>query len=116
MKYHILGISRSTQYSPHSEGRDAAIFAAVASRLNRGCNDVSVISEDLYIAVDLSEFDLVFSMARGQAVLKSLATAEKNDNLLVVNSPSCLLDMSRANIARLQSICKTDSEMKKLSL
>lgn len=70
MKRCILGISRSTQFSPHSEDRDAAIFAAVASRLNRGQNDVSVISEDLFIAVDLTEFDFVFSMARDAMCLK----------------------------------------------
>ena len=101
MKRCILGISRSTKFSPHSEDRDAAIFAAVASRLNRGQNEVSVISEDLFIAVDLTEFDLVFSMARGRSVLESLAQAEKEQPLCVVNSPSKLLCMSRANIAQL---------------
>lgn len=101
MKRCILGISRSTQFSPHSEDRDAAIFAAVASRLNRGQNDVSVISEDLFIAVDLTEFDFVFSMARGCNVLESLALAEKEQSLKVINSPSKLLCMSRANIAKI---------------
>lgn len=94
----ILGISRATQYSPHSEDRDAAIFAAVASRLSRFA-DVSIISEDLFIAVDLSEFDLVFSMARGRDVLESLSQAEKENGLIVINSATHLLDMSRAHIA-----------------
>ena len=100
MKRQILGISRSTKYSPTSENRDAAIFAAVASRLNRGENEVSLISEDLFIAVDLSEFDLVFSMARGREVLKSLSLAETENLLKVVNSPTSLLTLSRANIVR----------------
>lgn len=56
----VLGISRSPRFSPNSVDRDMAIFTAVASRMQRGGNDVSIISEDLFIAVDLSEFDLVF--------------------------------------------------------
>lgn len=95
----ILGISRATQYSPNSEDRDAAIFAAVASRLSRFA-DVSIISEDLFIAVDLSEFDLVFSMARGRDVLESLSQAEKDNGLIVINSATSLLSMTRAQIAK----------------
>ena len=95
----ILGISRATQYSPNSEDRDAAIFAAVASRLSRFA-DVSIISEDLFIAVDLSEFDLVFSMARGRDVLESLSQAEQADGLIVINSATHLLNMSRTQIAQ----------------
>ena len=94
----ILGISRSTQFSPHSEDRDAAIFAAVASRLSRFA-DVSIISEDLFIAVELSEFDLVFSMARGRGVLECLAKAEREEGLVVINSAEHLLNLSRAGIA-----------------
>lgn len=101
MKRRILGISRSTKFSPHSEDRDAAIFMAVASRLNRGSNDVTIISEDLFIAVDLSDFDLVFSMARGREVLETLAEAEEKDGLIVVNSPKSLLRMSRGTIVNL---------------
>ena len=96
----ILGISRSTQFSPHSEDRDAAIFAAVSSRLSRFA-DVSIISEDLFIAVDLSEFDLVFSMARGRDVLECLAQAEREEGLVVINSAEHLLNLSRANLALL---------------
>ncbi len=101
MKRRILGISRSTKFSPHSEDRDAAIFMAVASRLNRGSNDVTIISEDLFIAVDLSDFDLVFSMARGRSVLEALAEAEEKNGLIVVNSPKSLLRMSRGTIVNL---------------
>lgn len=97
MKKHLLAISRATKYSPNSIDRDAAIFASVCSRMNRGNNDISVISEDLYITADLSEFDLVFSMARGRDVLQELAKAEAQ-GLRVVNSAHCLLKMSRAEM------------------
>ena len=103
MKRRILGISRSTRFSPHSENRDAAIFAAVANRLNKGQNEVSLISEDLFVAIDLSDFDLVFSMARGSDVLETLAKAEEEDGLKVVNSSKSLLRLSRASIVALLS-------------
>lgn len=103
MKRRILGISRSTRFSPHSENRDAAIFAAVANRLNRGQNEVSTISEDLFVAIDLTDFDLVFSMARGSDVLETLAKAEEEDGLKVVNSSKSLLRLSRASIVALLS-------------
>lgn len=101
----ILGISRSTRFSPNSVDRDAAIFAAVANRLNRGKNDVSVISEDVFIAVDLSEFDLVFSMARGKDVLLELAKAEEETGLLVVNSAKCLLENTRSRLVEKLTAC-----------
>lgn len=97
MKKHILAISRATKFSPHSVERDEAIFAAVCNRMSRGNNDVSVISEDLYITADLSDFDLVFSMARGRDVLQELAQAE-DCGLHVVNSAHSILKMSRADM------------------
>lgn len=91
----VLGIGRSPRFSPNSVDRDGAIFSAVASRMLRGGNDVSVINEDLFIAVDLSEFDLVFSMARGRDVLTDLAEAETQQGLCVVNSAQALLAATR---------------------
>ena len=70
----------------------------MASRLSRFA-DVSIISEDLFIAVELSEFDLVFSMARGRGVLECLAKAEREEGLVVINSAEHLLNLSRAGIA-----------------
>lgn len=94
----VLGISRSTRFSPNSVGRDEAIFMAVASRLERRGCDVSIISEDLFVAVELEEFDGVFSMARGKDVLSSLAQAETQDNLFVLNSARALAENTRAVI------------------
>lgn len=91
----VLGISRSPKYSPNSVDRDSAIFASVASKLQRKGYDVSIISEDLFIAVDLSDFDLVFSMARGHDVLTSLAEAESKNEVKVVNSALGLLHSTR---------------------
>lgn len=97
----ILGVSRSHRFSPNSTNRDAAIFSAVADRLSRGANDVSVISEDLFVAVDLTEFDLVFSMARSNYVLRELANAEHNAKLPVFNSALSLLNASRSKLVAL---------------
>ena len=93
----ILGISRSHRFSPNSTGRDEAIFMAVASRLNRRHN-VSIISEDLFVAVDLEDFDLVYSMARGTDVLQALSNAESEHGLKVVNSPTALLKNNRCEL------------------
>lgn len=94
----ILGVSRSPRFSPNSTDRDAAIFAAVASRMQRGGNEVFAISEDLFVAVDLSDFEMVFSMAREPGVLHSLAEAEEKDGLRVVNSARALLAATRGNL------------------
>lgn len=91
----ILGISRSPRFSPNSVDRDAAIFAAVSNKLQRRGHDVYVINEDLFVAVDLSEFDLVYSMARGRDVLEVLAQAELESHLRVVNSAQALLKATR---------------------
>ena len=95
MKQHILGISRAPQFSPNSEGRDAAIFAALTSRLA-----VDIISEDLVTEVDLADYDLVFSMARGRNVLSILSQAEQS-GLPVINAATRLLQLSRGSLIQL---------------
>lgn len=96
----ILGIRRSPQFSPNSVDRDFAIFSAVVSQLEKKGHDVSVISEDLFIAVDLEDFDLVFSMARGKEVLIQLSFAEKEHSIPVFNSASKLLKSTRSQIVK----------------
>lgn len=96
----VLGISRSPRFSPNSSDRDMALFSAVASRLLRMGNDVSVISEDLFVDADLGEFDLVFSMARGNDVLGVLSEAEQQSGLPVFNSASALLQNSRSHLVK----------------
>lgn len=101
----ILGISRSTKFSPNSVDRDEAIFKAVVSRLQHLRHDVSVISEDLYVTADLSEFDIIFSMARGRDVLIELAKAADN-GILVINDPKSLLANNRVALSTiLQEVC-----------
>ena len=95
----VLGIRRSPRFSPNSVDRDEAIFSAVSSRLLRKGCDVSVISEDLFVGVDVSRFDLVYSMARGSDVLSQLARAEESGTL-VVNSSKTLLCQQRANLVK----------------
>lgn len=96
----LLGISRSPRFSPNSADRDAAIFASVSSRLLRR-HEVSVINEDLFVAVDLEEFDGVFSMARSTDVLQALAKEEERSKLHVLNSARSLLALSRGKLTQL---------------
>ena len=91
----ILGISRSPRFSPNSADRDNAIFSAVASRLMHVGHEVSVIAEDVFVAVDLEEFDAVFSMARGADVVHQLCEAAAAGKP-VLNAPDALLKASRA--------------------
>ena len=94
----ILGISRSPRCSPNSAGRDNAIFSAVASRLMHIGHEVSVIAEDVFVAVDLEEFDAVFSMARGADVVHQLCEAAAAGKP-VLNAPDALLKAARAALA-----------------
>lgn len=100
MKQHILGISRAPQFSPNSQNRDAAIFAALTSRLERKGYAVDIISEDLVTVVDLADYDLVFSMARGRDVLTILSQAEQS-GLPIINSSTQLLQLSRGELIQL---------------
>lgn len=92
----LLGIARATRFSPRSESRDAAIFAAVAAELRKRGHEVQMMHEEECTAVE--GFDGVFSMARSTACLSLLARAEAA-GIPVVNSPAALLRGSRARIA-----------------
>lgn len=95
----LLGISRSPKFSPNSTDRDAAVFAAVSDRLLRRGYDVSVVSEDLFFTEDFADFAAVYSMARDTETLQTLAQAEKEHGVPVVNSPAALLALSRSTLA-----------------
>lgn len=114
----ILGISRSPRLATASADWDAALFMAVASRMKKGGNDVSIISEDVFIDADLMEFDLIFSMARSRDVLESLKKAEMAGKY-IVNSPEAVdnLDflahsvdegISRKDFVRFEGIIDSD--------
>ncbi|MGM9687676.1 MAG: hypothetical protein ACI3YD_01370 [Alloprevotella sp.] len=96
---HILCVSRSPRFSPNSVDRDAAILAAVVARLQRKGHEVFPITEDLLETVDLSEFDLVCSMARSTAALQALHRAVSSRHLCVVNAPLALLHGTRQHLA-----------------
>lgn len=96
---HILCVSRSPRFSPNSVDRDAAILAAVVTRLQRKGHEVFAIAEDLLESVDLSEFDLVCSMGRSTAALQILHRAVSSRRLCVVNEPLALLRGTRQHLA-----------------
>lgn len=96
----ILGIRRDPRFSPNSVDRDAAIFSSVVTQLLRKGHEVSVMGEDLLFAADFEEFDMVFSMARSNEAIASLATAENELHIPVFNSALSLQKASRAKITQ----------------
>lgn len=99
----LLGISRSKKFSPNMAAKDEAIFKSVVTGLEKRGHEVSFLSEDLFVDPDLSEFALVFSMARGGPVLKALARAQAESSLRVINSPTAVLLHGRCELFSLFS-------------
>lgn len=97
----LLGISRSKKFSPNMAGKDEAIFMSVVTKLVRKGHEVSILAEDVFVAPNLSEFDLVFSMARGVDVLRVLVEARSGCGLRVLNSPEAVLRNARAELVSL---------------
>ena len=94
----VLGISRAKRFSPNSEGRDAAIFSAVAKCLRGAYISVETVDEeDLTPMGHLSSYDAAFTMARSEECLTILAEAEA-EGLPIINSPSALLRNTRARL------------------
>ncbi len=103
----ILGISRAERFSPNSIERDAAIFAAVAERLQARGHVVTTLSEDEFAAASLGaeaaasqsapapfKVDAAFCMGRSEAALTRLRTFEERGTV-VVNSATALLRADR---------------------
>jgi hypothetical protein len=95
MKKKILGISRSTRFSPNSAARDEAIFQTVTEKLRSEGFSVHTISEDTFESID--DFQVVFSMARDEKVLQTLAKEERR-GLRMLNSAQSLLRGSRVHM------------------
>lgn len=94
----INGIRRAPRYSPNSEARDRAIFAAVALALEERGHLVATYDEDA-LPQTLSA-DAVFSMARSTAALQRLSEAEAG-GLRAVNPASSLLRWDRSALTEL---------------
>ena len=88
----ILGIGRSSRFSPNSTERDAAIFQSVADLLSARGGQVDCVCEDECETVE--GYEAVFSMARDLRVVRLLAQAEEK-GVVVLNSARALLGATR---------------------
>lgn len=94
----IIGIRRAPRYSPNSEERDRAIFAAVTRALEDRGHHVATYDEDA-LPQALSA-DALFSMARSTGALQRLAEAEAT-GLRAVNPATSLLRWERSALTEL---------------
>ena len=95
----IIGISRHPRFSPNSEERDAAIFQSICENLKARCLDVMTFAEEEVLTFSLQDWtvlqpDVVFSMARLDAVLEQLDKLSRQ-SIPVINIPNALRTASR---------------------
>lgn len=88
----VLMVERDRRFSPNSVQRDRDILEQTAMELSRMGHEVSRCAEtELTLATTA---DAVFSMARSEEALDTLAQMESHGTR-VINSPSALLRLSR---------------------
>lgn len=95
----VLGVSRSSVFSPHSEERDSASFSMVTDGLQKAGHVVHEISENDLFEVH-EDVDCVFTMARSTRALKILQEMEER-HIPVFNSAKALLENTRTMISQL---------------
>ncbi len=93
----LLGISRSACFSPNSEERDAAIFAAVSERLRLKGVEVKTMTEDEGQIETLMSVDGIFSMGRSLKALNMEFEAEKR-GIPVCNTAKGRMEWSRFHV------------------
>ena len=79
----IVLIYRETRYSPSSVAKDMAVMNAVAEMLSRGGHEVRCVRPEDVADGMLTDASLVFSMARGEDVLRCLDAL----HVPVINAP-----------------------------
>lgn len=95
----IAGIMRAGAYSPNHIGNDAAIFNIVADQLRkRGC-EVSIYSEEQFIAGEVKE-KIIVNMCREQQSIAKLQQLE-DEGCLVINSGYGIENCTRERMTRI---------------
>ncbi|MBO5054157.1 MAG: hypothetical protein J6C44_08025 [Muribaculaceae bacterium] len=95
----IAGIMRAGAYSPNHIGNDAAIFNIVADQLRkRGC-EVSIYSEEQFIAGEVKE-KIIVNMCREQQSIAKLQQLE-DAGCLVINSGYGIENCTRERMTRI---------------
>lgn len=96
----ILGIKRSTQYSPNHINNDDTIFNLTTAALSDAGMQVTVIREEEFLGFDSDGYDRIYAMARNRDVIKALQSKERN-GALVINSSFGIENCYRSNVTRL---------------
>lgn len=94
---HILGIKRSTRFSPNHIGNDDKIFNLVATHLqSKGCS-VTSMSEDDFLASNFIDEKYIFNLIRETESIEKLKKLCDN-GAIIVNSPLGIENCRRGNM------------------
>ncbi len=81
----IAGVERASLFSPNHIGNDAAIFRAVTGLLTEAGYEVSVYSENGFMAAPIEE-KVVFGMLRNEQAVQKLQRLESGKRCIAINS------------------------------
>ena len=103
----ILGVSRGKRFSPNMGEKDKAIMTAVAEVLCTHGDTVELIEEERFEEMsisDLSGYDAVFSMLRGEKARQKLKYLE-NNGVVTMNCSDAVENAERVNITKIMIDC-----------
>lgn len=109
LKMNFLGIYRKQDFSPNMQDKDAAILQAVGVLAVEKGHSVDFLSEDDFLHKYSSvfdddarfEYDIVFTMARGNRVMDILKYLETNREVSVFNSAFGIHNCNRSILTRI---------------
>ena len=98
-KIKVIGISRSSEYSPNHVDNDAAILEVVAETLrDKGC-EVEIWPEKEFVSKQIRT-EFIFNMARDRSTIEYLKQLEDNGSV-VVNSAYGIANCMRKSMTEL---------------
>lgn len=98
-KIKVIGISRSSEYSPNHVDNDAAILEVVAEKLrDKGC-EVEIWPEKEFVSKQIRT-EFIFNMARDRSTIEYLKQLEDNGSV-VVNSAYGIANCMRKSMTEL---------------
>ena len=99
MKQIVTGIQRASMFSPNHIGNDAAIFTGVADYIREAGYEVTIISEQEFLTLQINP-ERVFTMMRNSNALKRLQQWER-EGCISINSAFGTENCERENMTRL---------------
>ena len=104
----LLGIMRSEVFSPNMTKNDLDIFMAVVKRLEEREQQVDFLGEDeLSADAKLSDYDIIFTMLRGNGGIRLLKEFERTHPGRVVNSPQGIEGCGKAALTNVMERLNT---------